>query len=123
MYPYPMTAYQAMTPYQQACQPQLPPQSVTQVSGIDSARQLRLPPSSSMFALDYDDRHIYAVYTDGAGVVTAKPYVLTPCEQEQPAGEYVTLRQFNEFKEAINGHLSKLGAAGAAEHGADAPAD
>lgn len=120
MYPYPMTPYQAMTPYQQF--QQLPPQTVTQVSGIDSARQLRLPPNSSMFALDYDERHVYAVYTDGAGVVTATPYVLTPCEQGQP-GDYVTVRQFNEFKEAVNGHLSKLGAAHAAEPGADAAAD
>lgn len=49
MYPYPMTPYNAMNPYaqQQAAQlfqqaPQLPPQSVVQVSGIDSARQLGL---------------------------------------------------------------------------------
>lgn len=126
MYPHPMTPYQALNPYQQAAQmfqpaPQLPPQSVVQVSGIDSARQLRLPPNSSMFALDYDDRHVYAVFTDGAGVVTAKPYVLTPCEAEAPGGEYVTRKQFDDFKEALNGRLSEL-AADAAEPGADAQA-
>lgn len=48
------------------------PQSVTRVSGIGSARQLRLPPNSSMFALDYDDEHVYAVFTDGAGVIRIK---------------------------------------------------
>ena len=54
-------------PYQdQLARMQMQPQSVTRVSGIDSARQLRLPPNSSMFALDYDDQHIYAVFTDGA---------------------------------------------------------
>lgn len=128
MYPYPITPYQAMNPYQQqAAQlfqqaPQLPPQSVVQVSGIDSARQLRLPPNSSMFALDYDDRHVYAVFTDGAGVVTAKPYVLTPCEAEAPGGDYVTVKQFNDFREAVNGRISEL-AADAAEPRADAQAD
>lgn len=128
MYPHPMTPYQAMNPYQQAAQPfqpapQLPPQNVVQVSGIGSARQLRLPPNSSMFALDYDDRHVYAVFTDGAGVVTAKPYVLAPCEEEQPAGEYVTLRQFDEFKEAVNGRLSELGSSDPARPRPDAQAD
>lgn len=125
MYPYPLTPYQAMNPYQSPAQPvpQLPPQNVVQVSGIESARQLRLPPNSSMFALDYDDRHVYAVYADGAGVVAVKPYVLTPCEAERPAGDYVTQQQFNEFKEAVNGHLSRLGAADAAEPRADAAAD
>lgn len=55
-------------PYQdQLARMQMQPQSVTRVSGIDSARQLRLPPNSSMFALDYDDQHVYAVFTDGAG--------------------------------------------------------
>ena len=80
------------------------PQTVVQVSGIDSARQIRLPPNSSMFALDYDQKHVYAVYTDGAGVATAVPYTLTPCEE---AGRYVTLEQFNELKERINGYLSE----------------
>lgn len=130
MYPYPMTPYQAMNPYsqQQPAQlfqpaPQLPPQSVVQVSGIDSARQLRLPPNSSMFALDYDDRHVYAVFTDGAGVVTAKPYVLTPCDEERPASGFVTVQQFDEFKEAVNGRLSELGPAHPAQPRPDAQAD
>ena len=74
-------------PYQdQLARMQMQPQSVTRVSGIDSARQLRLPPNSSMFALDYDDQHIYAVFTDGAGVVTAKPYLLKACDEPQAAG-------------------------------------
>lgn len=57
---------QPFNPYQEQLA-RLQPQSVTRVSGIGSARQLRLAPNSSMFALDYDDRHVYAVYTDGAG--------------------------------------------------------
>lgn len=82
-------------PYQSsAYSPYLQPQTVTQVSGIDSARQIRLPPNSSMFALDYDQKHVYAVYTDGAGVVSAVPYELTPCRQE---GRYATVEQFNEL--------------------------
>ena len=87
---------------------QMPPQQVTRVSGIGSARQIPLAPNSTMLALDYDDRHVYAVYSDGAGTVTAKPYVMTPCEDEQQRGEYVTLSQFNEWKAEVNEHLSKL---------------
>ena len=71
--------FQPFNPYQDQLA-RMQPQSVTRVSGIDSARQLRLPPNSSMFALDYDDQHIYAVFTDGAGVVTAKPYLLKACD-------------------------------------------
>lgn len=91
-------------PYQQSISPYGQPQSVVQVSGIESARQIRLPPNSSMFALDYDQKHVYAVYTDGAGVATAVPYRLTPCEQ---AGRYVTVEQFEELKERIDGYLSE----------------
>lgn len=54
--------FQPFNPYQDQLA-RMQPQSVTRVSGIDSARQLRLPPNSSMFALDYDDQHIYAVFT------------------------------------------------------------
>lgn len=84
------------------------PQSVTRVSGIGSARQLRLPPNSSMFALDYDDEHVYAVFTDGAGVVTAKPYVLKPCDEGLTAEGYVTAEQFEQWKGEIDERISKL---------------
>lgn len=87
---------------------QMPPQQVTRVSGVESARQIPLAPNSTMLALDYDDRHVYAVYSDGAGTVTAKPYVMTPCEEERPQGEFVTLSQFNAWKAEVNEHLSQL---------------
>lgn len=103
-------------PYQSnAYSPYLQPQTVTQVSGIDSARQIRLPPNSSMFALDYDQKHVYAVYTDGAGVVSAVPYELTPCRQD---GRYATVEQFNELKERIDAYISER--SGQAEPGAAA---
>ena len=72
-----------------------------------------------MLALDYDDRHVYAVYSDGAGTVTAKPYVMTPCEDEQPKGGYVTMEQFERWKAEVDEHLSKLRPADAAEPGPD----
>ena len=100
-------------PYQdQLARMQMQPQSVTRVSGIDSARQLRLPPNSSMFALDYDDQHVYAVFTDGAGVVTAKPYLLKACDEPQAAGGYVTAEQFEQWKGEIDERISKLQQAG-----------
>lgn len=106
--------------YQQPYQPwQQPAQSVVRVSGIDSARQLRLPPNSSMLALDYDDRHVYAVASDGAGVVAAKAYTLEPCEAQQPQGGFVTEGQFAQFKEEINERLSQLRSG----HAGDAAAD
>lgn len=86
----------------------LPYQNVIQVYGINSARQLNLPPNSSMFALDYDDEHIYAVFTDGAGTVSVKPYTLTPCEPQTGADGLVTIKQFNEWKEQVNERLSEL---------------
>lgn len=101
-----MYPYQPMQGFQSIMQPYQPPQSVTRVAGIGSARQLRLPPNSSMLALDYDDRHVYAVASDGAGTVAATAYTLEPCGDE--GGGYVTRKQFDEFKEAVNGHLSKL---------------
>ena len=98
---------------------QMPPQQVTRVSGIGSARQIPLAPNSTMLALDYDDRHVYAVYSDGAGTVTAKPYVMTPCEDEQPRGGYVTMEQFEKWKAEVDEHLSKLRPADAAGSGPD----
>lgn len=106
MYPYqPSQGFQPlMQPYQPLCQP---PQTVTRLAGLSSARQLRLPPNSSMLALDYDDRHVYAVASDGAGVVDARMYSLVPCDEQQ-GGEYVTRKQFDEFREAVNGRISEL---------------
>lgn len=115
---FPMFGYQPLQPFggnpyqDQLARMQMQPQSVTRVSGIDSARQLRLPPNSSMFALDYDDQHIYAVFTDGAGVVTAKPYLLKECDEPQAAGSYVTAEQFEQWKGEIDERISKLQQAG-----------
>lgn len=83
-------------------------QQVTRVSGIESARQIPLPPNSTMLALDYDDRHVYAVYSDGAGTVTAKPYTMEPCEAPGDAGGYVARKEFYEWREKVDEHLSKL---------------
>lgn len=113
--------YQQINPYERQLaqmRGQMPPQQVTRVSGVESARQIPLAPNSTMLALDYDDRHVYAVYSDGAGTVTAKTYVMTPCEDERPQGGYVTVEQFNEWKAEVDGHLSELRAA-AAEPSAD----
>ena len=87
---------------------QMPPQQVTRVSGIGSARQIPLAPNSAMLALDYDDRHVYAVYSDGAGTVTAKPYLLKACDEPQAAGSYVTAEQFEQWKGEIDERISKL---------------
>ena len=65
-----------------------------------------------MFALDYDDQHIYAVFTDGAGVVTAKPYLLKACDEPQATGSYVTAEQFEQWKGEIDERISKLQQAG-----------
>ena len=111
-----MLGYQQFQPFNtyqdQLARMQMQPQSVTRVSGIDSARQLRLPPNSSMFALDYDDQHVYAVFTDGAGVVTAKPYLLKACDEPQAAGRYVTAEQFERWKGEVDERISKLQQAG-----------
>lgn len=100
--------------YNQPFQPQLnfygrlPQQNVIQVYGINSARQLNLAPNSSLFVLDYDDEHVYAVFSDGAGTVSVKPYLLTECEPENTTENFVTAKQFKEWKEQVNERLSKL---------------
>ena len=100
------------------------PQTVTRVAGISSARQMPLPPNSSAFALDYDDEHVYYVYTDGAGVAKADAYKLVPCADE--GAQYATKAQFDQLKGDFDELVSKLGssakhAAGAAGAGADQP--
>lgn len=89
--------YGWQTPFQ-AVQP--PQKSVTRVSGVESARRLQLPPNSSEILLDYDDKHCYVAYTDGAGTLTVKPCEIRPIE-ESAAPEYLTVSDFEKFKEAL----------------------
>ena len=111
--------YQPYNPYAQMMRQAQPPQTVTQVAGIESARQMALPPNSSAFALDYDNEHVYYVYTDGAGVAKADAYRLVPCSEE--SRQYVTREQFDELKGAFDEYVSKSGrAAHAAEPSGDA---
>lgn len=94
MYQYPMMPYQAMNPYPQQQQhqqqtvqlfqpaPQLSPQSVVQISSIYSTQAAMLLPRPLPLALDYDDRHVYAVFADDTGAVTTGTYQLLPCGKE-----------------------------------------
>lgn len=95
------------------------PQTVTRVAGISSARQMPLPPNSSAFALDYDDEHVYYVYTDGAGVAKADAYKLVPCADE--GARYATKAQFDQLRGELDELVSKLGRD--ARHAAHASSD
>ena len=80
-------------------------QQLVRVSGIEGAKAYQMPPNSSV-ALFHESEDIFYIKTsDGAGFPTIRAFRFAPMKENETvenAQQYVTLDEFNRFKEEIN---------------------
>ena len=78
------------------------------VSGLDGAKAYQMPPNSSVALFHESEDILYVKTTDGAGFPTIKTFRFEPYEEPKVEFEkYVTLDEFNKFKEEVlNGKQS-----------------
>lgn len=80
-----------------------PRDGVIRVTGMDGARAYQMPANSAVPLFDANQDVFYIKTTDGAGFPTIRAYAFSPLEEkpQQAAPEYLTRKEFEEWKEAI----------------------
>lgn len=88
--------------------PALAPTQLVKVTGLDGAKAFQMAPNSSVALFNESEDIFYVKTTDGAGFPTIRAFRFEPYEEPTPKVEqYVTLDEFNKFKEEIlNGKQS-----------------
>lgn len=88
------------------------PQSIQipTVHGLEAAKNVNLPPSSSAIIMDADDIIFNVIITDSNGVKTLKRYRGVEIEDEStPAPvDYVTKNEFKSLSDKVNNLMDKL---------------
>ena len=79
---------------------------LVKVSGIDGAKAYQMPANSSVALFHESEDIMYVKTTDGAGFPTIRTFRFQPMEEEVQATQFVTIDEFNKFKEEMNGKLS-----------------
>ena len=100
MYPYPYTP-----PYQpqQAFYPQMQPQQqIVQVNGKASIEALKLPPNSSLLAMDTSAPMVWMCVSDGVGRVTATPYDVSVHKEEEKKEAEETAKKLETIEKKIS---------------------
>ena len=95
---------------------QVAPQPVQQsvqiptVHGLEAAKNVNLPPSSSAIIMDADDIIFNVIITDSNGVKTLKRYRGVEIEEEstQSPVDYVTKNEFKSLSDKVNSLMDKL---------------
>ena len=95
---------------------QVAPQPVQQsiqiptVHGLDAAKNINLPPSSSAIVMDADDIIFNVIITDSNGIKTLKRYRGVEIEEEStPAPiDYVTKNEFKSLSDKVNSLYDKI---------------
>ena len=80
------------------------------VHGLDAAKNVNLPPSSSAIIMDADDIIFNVIITDSNGIKTLKRYRGVEIEEEStPAPiDYVTKTEFQSLSDKVNSIADKL---------------
>lgn len=76
------------------------------VSGVEGAKAYQMPPDSSVALFHESEDILYVKTTDGAGFPTIRTFRFEPLETETPVQQYVTMEEFNKFKEELNGKFT-----------------
>ena len=80
------------------------PLQLTKVSGIDGAKAYQMPANSAVALFHESEDVMYIKTTDGAGFPTIRVFRFEPVQEQEPEkSKYVTLDEFNRFREEING--------------------
>ena len=80
------------------------------VHGLEAAKNVNLPPSSSAIIMDADDIIFNVIITDSNGVKTLKRYRGVEIEEEstQSPVDYVTKNEFKSLSDKVNSLMDKL---------------
>ena len=78
------------------------------VSGLEGAKAYQLPPNSAVALFHESEDILYIKTTDGAGFPTIRQFRFEPIKEDTVQfTQYVTLDEFNKFKEEVlNGKQS-----------------
>lgn len=79
---------------------------IEKVNGIESARQYSMPPNSRVALFDANDDVFYIKQTDASGFPVIRKFrfmeeVEKPVQQPVEENKYVTIDEFNKFKEEL----------------------
>ena len=80
------------------------------VHGLEAAKNVTLPPSSSAIIMDADDLIFNVIITDSNGVKTLKRYKGVEIEEESTPlpVDYVTKNEFKSLSDKVNSLYDKL---------------
>ena len=71
------------------------------VTGIDGARAYPVIPSTTIVLFDANEDYFYLKTTDAVGYQTIRTFRFTEVKDEPQSNQYVTVEEFNKFKEEI----------------------
>lgn len=101
-YNFPLGGYMSQQQFNQ-------PQNVLKVNGIEGARAYQMAPNSMAALFDSNEDIFYIKTSDAGGFSNIQAYSFKRIE-ERPAAEpnnnYVTRKEFDELKEAIDGKFN-----------------
>ena len=96
---------QYLNPYQNFQQPNtLPSQQILQANGMDSVKQIRLMPNSSVLVADATLPIVYRCISDGVGVVNVEAFDIVPHKSEAEIEQQTLMATISD----MNARLSKL---------------
>lgn len=100
-------AYQPYQPYQQ------PEPAFVEIDGRDSIPLLQIPPNQRRVYFDKRMERFYTVETDAVGAKSVQAYDFVPAREEET--EYVTKKDFDEWRESLEQLIQETGRAGAGD--------
>ena len=77
------------------------PQQLLRVNGIESARMFPTSPNSTVALFDENEDIFYVKSTDASNFPTIKAYAFKEVDTQNHGTQYVTLEEFNKFKEEL----------------------
>ena len=81
--------------------------NLLRVNGIEGARAFQMSPNSTTALFDVNEDIFYIKTSDAGGFATIQAYSFKRMEEEKaPTADYVTRKEFEELKEAINGKFT-----------------
>lgn len=102
MYPQPYGNYSSYQNPYLSQQKQQPVNTVIMVSGLESAKNFKLPPDSAAALFNDHEDEMYIVKTDGVGFSTVRTFKFYPVENAPVQGDFVTRAEFDELKAKLD---------------------
>lgn len=84
------------------------PQNILKVNGIEGAKAYQMAPNSMAALFDTNEDIFYIKTSDSGGFSNVQAYSFKKIEEKpvQAQNDFVTRKEFEELKEALNGKLN-----------------